>query len=231
MTIEAMKLALDALEFLELEIFVELDKSLNVGPTHGRKAIIALRAAIEQAQGDGVCRHCNGAGCVACDARHLPEQEPRRWQGLTEEEIARREQVDPIRVRIMQEAYDLADRNDSEGYNSVKVMCSEVLSMIDRLLDEPVYEANEAFAKRQEWWNNKMFEMEAELQRYKKSAAMWRNKAYEAAGHPLPWKPDELWQGLTDEEIDELALDENGLPNSHIEFARAIEAKLKEKNG
>ena len=39
-----------------------------------------------------------------------------------------------------------------------------------------------------------------------------------------------MWQGLTDEEIDELALDENGLPNSHIEFARAIEAKLKEKN-
>ena len=38
------------------------------------------------------------------------------------------------------------------------------------------------------------------------------------------------WQGLTDEEIDELALDENGLPNSHIEFARAIEAKLKERN-
>jgi hypothetical protein len=64
MTIEAMKLALDALEFLELEIFVELDKSLNVGPTHGRKAIIALRAAIEQAE------------------------KPRQWQGLTEEEKA-----------------------------------------------------------------------------------------------------------------------------------------------
>ena len=43
--------------------------------------------------------------------------------------------------------------------------------------------------------------------------------------------PPRQWQGLTDEEIDELALDENGLPNSHIEFARAIEAKLKEKNG
>ena len=52
MTIEAMKLALEALEFLELENFVELDKSLNVGPTHGRKAILALRAAIEQAHGD-----------------------------------------------------------------------------------------------------------------------------------------------------------------------------------
>ena len=49
----------------------------------------------------------------------------------------RREQVDPIRVRIMQEAYDLAYRDDSEGYNSIKVMCSEVLSMIDRLLNEP----------------------------------------------------------------------------------------------
>ena len=50
--------------------------------------------------------------------------------------IARRESVKRIRVRIMQEAYDLADRDDSEGYNSVKVMCSDVLGMIDELLDE-----------------------------------------------------------------------------------------------
>lgn len=28
---------------------------------------------------------------------------------------------------------------------------------------------------------------------------------------------------LTDEQIDALAMDENGLPNSHLEFARAIE--------
>ena len=42
----------------------------------------------------------------------------------------------PIRVRIMQEAYDLADRDDSEGYNSVKVMCSEVLAMVKKLLEE-----------------------------------------------------------------------------------------------
>jgi len=32
----------------------------------------------------------------------------------------------------MQEAYDLADRNDSEGYNSVKVMCSDVLTLLPR---------------------------------------------------------------------------------------------------
>ena len=50
--------------------------------------------------------------------------------------IARRESVNRIRVRIMQEAYDLADRDDSEGYNSVKVMCSDVLGMINELLDE-----------------------------------------------------------------------------------------------
>ncbi len=37
----------------------------------------------------------------------------------------------PIRIRIMCEAYDLADRDDSEGYNSVKVMCSDVLAMIE----------------------------------------------------------------------------------------------------
>ena len=93
---------------------------------------------------------------------------------------------------------------------------------------EPVYEANEAFGKRQEWWNNKMFEMEAELQRYKKSAVMWRNKAYEASGHPLPWEPDELWQGLTDEEKHQLndALNLQG----RFPIIDAIEAKLKEKN-
>lgn len=75
-------------------------------------AILALRAAIEQTK------------------------KPHRWQRLTEEEIARRESVKPILVRIMQEAYDLADRDDSEGYNSVKVMCSDVLAMINKLPDE-----------------------------------------------------------------------------------------------
>ncbi len=42
--------------------------------------------------------------------------------------------------------------------------------------------------------------------------------------------PKRKWVGLTDVEIDALAMDEDGLPNSHIELARAIEAKLKEKN-
>jgi hypothetical protein len=104
-----------------------------------------------------------------------------------------------------------------------------------------------------------------DCERYKKSASMWRNKAYEAAGHPLPWKPDEEhmndyergfidgmsrqaqssvdravnamsreWQGLTDEEIKECerkSMVNGALPFEQREFfARAIEAKLKEKN-
>jgi hypothetical protein len=37
--------------------------------------------------------------------------------------------IEQIRVRIMSEAYDLADRDDHEGYNAIKVMCSEVLKL------------------------------------------------------------------------------------------------------
>ena len=40
------------------------------------------------------------------------------------------EDFEPIRVRIMQEAYELADRNDSEGYNAIKVMCGDVQRML-----------------------------------------------------------------------------------------------------
>ena len=39
---------------------------------------------------------------------------------------------EPIRVRIMQEAYELADRNDSEGYNAIKVMCGDVQEMLQQ---------------------------------------------------------------------------------------------------
>ena len=39
---------------------------------------------------------------------------------------------EPIRIRIMQEAYELADRGDAEGYNSVKVMCNDVQNLLRR---------------------------------------------------------------------------------------------------
>jgi hypothetical protein len=38
--------------------------------------------------------------------------------------------IEQIRVRIMSEAYDLADRGDHEGYNAIKVMCGDVLESI-----------------------------------------------------------------------------------------------------
>lgn len=55
----------------------------------------------------------------------------------------------------MQEAYELADRNDTEGYNSVKVMCGDVQRLIQRewvgLTDE---DKEECLAKWAElgWW-------------------------------------------------------------------------------
>ena len=35
-------------------------------------------------------------------------------------------------------------------------------------------------------------------ERYKQSASMWRNKAYELNGTPLPWKPEELLHNTYD---------------------------------
>jgi len=59
-------------------------------------------------------------------------------QEIAESEIYKQEPVawmnnkdfEPIRVRIMQEAYELADRNDSEGYNAIKVTCGDVQRML-----------------------------------------------------------------------------------------------------
>ena len=65
-----------------------------------------------------------------------------------EETIRRRwEKFEPMRIRIMQEAYDCADRNEVEAYNSIKVMCSEVL----RLAEEMILAEREACAKVQEF--------------------------------------------------------------------------------
>ena len=50
--------------------------------------------------------------------------------------------IKQIRQRIMCEAYDLADRGDHEGYNAIKVMCSDVLKLIGKqwvgLTDEEI---------------------------------------------------------------------------------------------
>jgi len=68
-----------------------------------------------------------------------------------------------------------------------------------------------------------------DCERYKLSASVWRNKAYELAGKPLPWEPDELWVGLTDEEIAE-AVGNRSLNETYLRYFRKVIAKLKEKN-
>jgi len=53
----------------------------------------------------------------------------------------------------MQEAYELADRNDSEGYNAIKVMCGDVQRMLPpqrdwvELTDEEVMQIWEGIIK------------------------------------------------------------------------------------
>jgi hypothetical protein len=65
-------------------------------------------------------------------------------------------------------------------------------------------------------------------QYHKDRAARWRAEAYAQAGHDVIERP---WTGLTDEEILRFQdIVPNTLGYDLIEFARAIEAKLKEKN-
>ena len=62
---------------------------------------------------------------------------------------------------------------------------------------------------------------------HRQRAQRWRDEAYKQAGHPLP---EREWVGLTDDA--EIFAISNTMPYANrFEFARAIEAKLKEKNG
>ena len=61
----------------------------------------------------------------------------------------------------------------------------------------------------------------------KARAARWRAEAYKLTGHEVELP----WVGLTDEEINKLRYKKDWTaPWTDTTFARAIEAKLKEKN-
>ena len=62
---------------------------------------------------DTDCQYCK-QGCIRCDAR----------KQLTDEEI------EQVRIAIMDVAYWCADENMPEAYNAVKVCCSEVLEIL-----------------------------------------------------------------------------------------------------
>ena len=66
---------------------------------------------------------------------------------------------------------------------------------------------------------------------HRKRAQRWREEAYKQSGYPLP---EREWVTLTDEEIDGM-VEITDLSGAYYyddlhDFARAIEAKLKEKN-
>ena len=63
---------------------------------------------------------------------------------------------------------------------------------------------------------------------HKQRAQRWREEAYKQSGHPLP---EREWVGMTDKEILKFQdIVPNTLSHDLIEFAQAIETKLKEKN-
>ena len=77
---------------------------------------------------------------------------------------------------------------------------------------------------------------------HKKRAQIWRDEAYRLAGHPLPRKEtmieddDDIqdykkpWVGLRAEEIEEIQDAVFGMKPHYVALAKAVEAKLKEKN-
>jgi hypothetical protein len=63
---------------------------------------------------------------------------------------------------------------------------------------------------------------------HKNRAARWRAEAYKQAGHDKIELP---WVGLTDQEINSVCYNRDWTaPWTDTTFARAIEAKLREKN-
>ena len=103
---EALRLALEALE----KLFGIPD--MLTGENSGDVAVWRLGGSYRTQQ----------AITAIKEALAAPVQEPVGW-------ISNKD-FEPIRIRIMQEAYELADNNDPEGYNAIKVMCGDVQKML-----------------------------------------------------------------------------------------------------
>ena len=103
---EALKLALEALE----KLFGIPD--MLTGENSGDVAVWRLGGSYRTQQAITAIKQALAA----------PVQEPVGWMSNKD--------FEPIRIRIMQEAYELADSNDPEGYNAIKVMCGDVQKML-----------------------------------------------------------------------------------------------------
>jgi hypothetical protein len=64
---EALKLALEALEYMNVTAERYVDKQIP------ENAITAIKEALAQREQDGECKHCTD-GCPACDATKLQKE-------------------------------------------------------------------------------------------------------------------------------------------------------------
>ena len=64
---EALKLALEALEYMNVTAERYVDKQIP------ENAITVIKEALAQPEKDGKCKHCTD-GCPACDARKLQKE-------------------------------------------------------------------------------------------------------------------------------------------------------------
>ena len=129
-----------------------------------RMALEALEAMqmYAEAERKGL-RICDEAITAIKQALAAPVQEPVGW-------ISNKD-FEPIRIRIMQEAYELADSNNPEGYNAIKVMCGDVQKMLSPqrtwvgLTDEEMLTLEETTtcAKDESWLRNLTRAIEAKL--------------------------------------------------------------------
>jgi hypothetical protein len=170
---EALRLALEALEYMDVTAERYVDKQIP------EKAIACLRLVIDAENisskpmaweqfypemgkpklvevQDGGCKHCTD-GCPACDARKLPEQEPVTWRNAA--------------IRVGED------------------LCSV-----------------------------------GPFRYYDMTAEQWLDWALSVVTVHAP-PPQRTWVGLTNEELSQIE-------GTHLgrSFAKAIEAKLKEKN-
>ena len=244
MSIEAMKLALEALEFVN-----QTGDTQTFDMCYADKAITTIKEALAHLEQENL-KLSNSTGLEqpeqleglklihkadidlakkrALEAQ--PEQEPVAWSpedtahragGLPMAQPEREpvawmnnKDFEPIRVRIMQEAYELADRNDSEGYNAIKVMCGDVQRMLPPQPKEP---EQEPVAVVTGVYGGRFI-----VEPTNSAMVLPVNMALYA--HPQPRKP------LTDEQIGEIGRKYEKFDNQGNEFfarwgfARAIEA-------
>ena len=123
----------------------------------------------------------------------------------------------------MQEAYELADRNDSEGYNAIKVMCGDVQRMLP---PQPAQEPVLVVEKEPDYMSRGHFYTGTKP--HIDPTKIWSLPIGTKLYTTPPQRP---WVGLTDEEIKciEETTTCSGNESWLRNLTRSLEAKLKEK--